>query len=105
MPIDPRSSEDCIITPAVVLGLDVFWTQAGAFCNSGKHPRTDLNVVVKCEYEVGPIDALENPVRSTRLALDGPTYPQKRGENDASFRCGPAAHAVSAKTRSNSGTG
>jgi hypothetical protein len=44
--------------------------------DAGKHSRTDLDIIVKSKYEVGPANTLKYPMRAAGLPLDAPTLPQ-----------------------------
>jgi hypothetical protein len=50
-------------------GSEVFQTQSCAFCDSSRHSRTDLFIVVERNHEVGPAIARHRAMRAG-LSLD-----------------------------------
>ena len=100
-----RVRQQSLIESELAFALQVLRSQAGSFGNSGQHPRTNLVVVMKGEYEIGPICAFQYTVGRARMAFDTPANPQQSGKYSTRLRGWPTTHATTAKTRSNSGTG
>ena len=61
--------------------LQVFGSNAGVLCNTGKHSGADFLAIAKGEDNVGPTFAEQGTVR-TRLPLDLPSDAKLRGKQE-----------------------
>ena len=58
-------------------GLEIFRCESGPFRDAREHARTNFIGVVEGEDDVGPVLALQDAVRSTRLSLYRPSDSQQ----------------------------
>src|ERR1043166_2090743 len=76
--------------------------QSGALRDSRQCGRSDLNIVVECEYEIRHARSRQNLVGAC-LALQRPTHPEQGGENPTCFRARPRTHAAAKEMLRSSG--
>src|SRR5262249_38390114 len=85
-----------------VLKLQVFRIEPRPFCNSRKHSRTNLLIIMKRKHKIGPASTGECTMRAG-LALDDPADAKKRGQHKSGTRARPLAHAAAKEILTRSG--
>src|SRR5439155_20541202 len=73
--------------------LQIFWAEACPLCDSGKHPRTKLFLVMEGKHKIRPAGTGKCAVR-TSLSLDDPTDAKTCGQNTSGMRAGLLSHAA-----------
>ncbi len=78
--------------------LEVLGREPAVLGDSGQHPRADFLVVVEGKYEIRPALAAEDPMRCSRLPLDGPPDAEQRSQDSIGLGGRPITHAGTANT-------